>query len=56
MIFSTKNTNVNEINNHVLTYFLGQATTFISADSVTESKFDYVPVEMLHTLEPFGFP
>ena len=56
MILSTKNSDVNEINSQVLTYFPGQATTFINADSVTESEFDYVPAEMLHTLEPSGFP
>ena len=56
MILSAKNSDVNEINGQVLTYLPGQATIFTSADSVTESEFDYIPAEMLHTLEPSGFP
>ena len=49
MILSAKNSDVNEMNGQVLTYFPGQATTFTSADSVIESEFDYVPAEVLHT-------
>jgi hypothetical protein len=53
-ILSAKNTGVDEINTTILNLFPGDKAVFTSADSVTE-RYNYIPVEFLHTLTPSGF-
>jgi hypothetical protein len=55
-ILSAKNTDVDEINAAILNSFPGEKAVFTSADSVTDTEYDYIPTEFLHTLIPSGFP
>jgi hypothetical protein len=55
-ILSAKNTNVDEINAVILNSFPGEKAVFTSTDSVTDTEYDYIPTEFLHTLIPSGFP
>ena len=42
IILSAKNTDVNQINSHVLNSFHGEAKIFTSADSVTDKEYEYI--------------
>ena len=56
-ILSARNVEVNEINASILSSVAPQqADTYLSADSVTDPEYDYIPPEILHTFSPSGFP
>ncbi|KAG6328463.1 hypothetical protein ID866_10626 [Astraeus odoratus] len=55
-ILSARNKEVNKINSTILDYIHGEQLTYLSADLVTDKEYKYIPEEMLHTLEPSGFP
>jgi hypothetical protein len=55
-ILSAKNIDVNEINSTILSSLTGDLITQLSADTVTDKEYEYIPTEFLHTLDPSGFP
>ena len=58
-ILTTKNENVDNINNQIINIFPGEAKEFLSADSVEDKDFvhqNLYPVEFLNTLTPSGTP
>ena len=49
-ILSARNIEVDEINASILSSVAPQQTdTYLSADSVTNPEYDYIPPEILHT-------
>jgi hypothetical protein len=56
-IFSARNVEVDEINASILRSVASQQTdTYLSADSVTDPEYGYIPPEILHIFSPSGFP
>lgn len=55
-ILSTKNEFVNAINNEILTIFVGENQTYLSADSVQETEAATYPSEFLNKLSVSGLP
>ena len=56
-IFTVRNVEVHEINGSILSSIAPQQTDIhLSADSITEPEYEYIPPEVLHTLNPSGVP
>ena len=57
IILAPRNVQVYEINSTILNSVASEEKiTYFSADSVTDAEYDYVQPEVLHTLNPSGFP
>jgi hypothetical protein len=56
-ILSARNVEVDELNASILSSVAPQQIdTYLSADSVTDPKYDYISPEIIHTFSPSRFP
>ena len=55
-ILTPRNVEVHELNSTILNQVSGDKRVCLSVDSVSDREYEYIPMEVLNSLNPSGFP
>ena len=55
-ILTPRNVEVHELNSTILNQVSGDKRVCLSVDSVSDREYEYIPMEVLNSLDPSGFP
>ena len=55
-ILTPRNVEVHELNSTILNQVSGDKRVCLSMDSVSDREYEYIPMEVLNSLDPSGFP